>query len=405
MAEYRITRSLSHADDEREDHKYIARVETGNPKNKWRYFYTREAYQAYLKSKQNGGKKNAVIKPRANEKLKSLFLKKDDKSKEKNLKDKKKNTEAKNKENKSKDNEKSKSKSIFEKGKEAVEKFFKNTSKKLSDFADNSSKTIEKGKKAVEKFFKNTSKKLDKLSDDIEKKVDEGKKVVEKFLKDTSEKIGESVDEIKDKIIKPKKVRPESFDDLEKKDPSMTSEEDQAAINPNYDGKTFEYAYNCQYCTMTYMLRQEGYDVEAAPAGDEYNGSDEEVAEWYGLTMDEFREEQRTFMEIYQASDMSVSTEKEIAEMIEKDMLSNNPEGSYGHFDVYWTGGGGHSIAWEIDSGEVIIRDCQTNETFDVDYYIPIIADMSYYRTDDLDITDAALEAVVIDEREERRGH
>lgn len=48
MSEYRVIRHKEN--DERENHKYIARVETDNVKQPYRYFYTMPAYKAYLNS-------------------------------------------------------------------------------------------------------------------------------------------------------------------------------------------------------------------------------------------------------------------------------------------------------------------------------------------------------------------
>lgn len=53
MWQYRHTDELYHASDgkERKNHKYVARVKTGNSKNTYRYFYTTDQYNAYLRNK------------------------------------------------------------------------------------------------------------------------------------------------------------------------------------------------------------------------------------------------------------------------------------------------------------------------------------------------------------------
>ena len=63
---------------------------------------------------------------------------------------------------------------------------------------------------------------------------------------------------------------------------------------------------------------------------------------------------------------------------------------------VYWKSGGGHSMAYEIDStGRAIIRDCQVNKTYTVEEIVSKgVSDVMYMRTDNLELTEKILNTV-----------
>lgn len=47
---------------------------------------------------------------------------------------------------------------------------------------------------------------------------------------------------------------------------------------------------------------------------------------------------------------------------------------------------GGHSVVWECDDNEVIIRDCQSNEIYTVLDEIKKAETCDFFRTDDINI-------------------
>lgn len=98
---------------------------------------------------------------------------------------------------------------------------------------------------------------------------------------------------------------------------------------------------NCMLCTTAYDLRRRGYDVTAGntPIG----FSSESVLEWYDN------------VEVKKAYSMTGGDPvSEISQVLLK-----QGDGARGNFIVSWAAGGGHSMAYEIRNGQVMIMDGQ----------------------------------------------
>lgn len=191
-------------------------------------------------------------------------------------------------------------------------------------------------------------------------------------------------------------MHPESFDDLKKLDKDVDDDIDMYCINHDNlyanaedgdedtdgDGEpdTFlndAYLTNCAYCTLAYDMRQRGYDVEASSIYFNTMNDNAEIESWY------------------EGGKFTTCSYTD-AYSIEKEILANNPEGSYGQFGCYWSMGGGHAMVYEVKNGEVWIRDCQHNEKHKLKEY-PLreyFAGVDYMRTDNLKLTDRALVGV-----------
>lgn len=181
-----------------------------------------------------------------------------------------------------------------------------------------------------------------------------------------------------------------------------TPDEDQAAVNPNYEGTygssgRSKWDENCALCTITYDLRRRGYDVEARNE-DEVVGPDgergldiSEIAKLYGLDdSDVGKMTDRYKHSGYAARDKNNISRSEVASELEKleQTLATYGDGARGNFCVYWRQGGGHSVSWEVENGEVVIRDAQTNKTHTLDEYATDIYYFEYIRTDNVEPTD-----------------
>lgn len=430
---YRVKRSLSHADDQREDHKYVARVETKNPKNKWRYFYSLADYKAYLKSKE--AKKDKVVSTQllSNSKKSSASTKKEEtKSTTTRLKRKvdtgkdilnklvdaiakNQNGKVVDKKNLSKTlkvaSEKIEkvvknvtSKETVEKGKTVVE----NLLKKVDKVDD---KLLSNGKKAVEKAIKSADNKIDKIVSDASKTlVDVGKKAVGAYNLVTDYNVAELASSfVKNMVggflgqnVSPdykyewtdythsttaEQEQPASLADLKKKDTYMTKDQDMAEINPMYYTNEFEWTNNCAHCTAAYDLRQRGYDVEAAPIDPMDANYADTIMNWYDGAELIHSED---FSDSYTVND---SNEQVIADALEKD-LAKYGDGARGHLLLYWEGGGGHDVIWEVENGDVKIRDCQSNRTYDLIDYVQYTEDVAYFRSDNLNVNENILKTV-----------
>ena len=410
MQNYKV---IVHRSKEREDHKYVARIETGNSKHKYRYFYTMADYKAYLK-----GKTGKVVSDTSKTKTQTLAGESKTAnpfSKLINLKTTKSTT----------------TKDAAEKSKQLIGKMLKTSIKKAD-------KTAEKGKAFLSKVLKTADTKIDKVVKDVDKKIDKiakeaeqtkknidkklsvnGKKETEKLVSKASsekvsgitgdgsfmEKAANFVKNVVNGFLKTgmelslafydykesktaEEDAPDSLSELKKKKGYSTDDEDQANINPMYDPLQMEWSNNCSYCTAAYDLRQRGYDVEAGMVEDLDGEYYDEILSWYNnpelVSMEQIKMNQGV---------STYSTKETEAKAIENE-LKQYGEGARGHFLITWEQGGGHDVIWEVEHGEVILRDCQTNQTLSVYDYYQYASDVDYFRSDNLEINENILKTV-----------
>ena len=132
---------------------------------------------------------------------------------------------------------------------------------------------------------------------------------------------------------------------------------------------------------MAYEMRRRGYDVEATPASYTSNNDIDEIVSWYKNP------------EPYNITTDHNDVEG-TADAI-RDHLSTYGKGSRGQFILYWSEGGGHSVVWEVqDDDEVVLRDCQTNETIEIEDYVKYADTTVFFRTDNLELKKGALKTV-----------
>lgn len=120
---------------------------------------------------------------------------------------------------------------------------------------------------------------------------------------------------------------------------SMTMDEHMESINPGYPG--FGTTSNCMFCTTAMAMRMKGYDVSAETCP---NG-------WSSKNL------ASTFKDAKSEEPKCKST----AELA--NYLKSQGDGAYGNLMVYWSLGGGHSLFYHVDNGEVKIYDTQANKT------------------------------------------
>lgn len=391
---------------ERDNHKYVARVKvkraSGNSKkNQYRYFYTQPEYQAYLKNnKVNKEDVEFFNKSKTTNDKKSTFLDK--------IKTVGKNIQK-----------------YIESGKEAVSKILDNVITDSGPRRVDTNKEKEEKKSIIDKIFTTrttitnlNTKDLEKeTKDDSEAKMKKNESYddyVKRLKKDagteqeekTSEtKKNESYDDYveqlkENNVTDQKKERVEDLKDwmetikkAHDRFPSLplkaergTDDEDQLAINPNYDPSSRKWSENCAYCTAAYEMRQRGYDVEADSVGVLATAFDpnteKEMLSWYKDPVDR------------KITDINKNNEKQIIDNVKQELLEQG-DGARGNISMrYRETGGKHSMAYEVTNGEVIIRDCQVNEKFSLDAVVMVSDEVHYYRTDNLELTDKILKAV-----------
>lgn len=351
------------AEKQWDDHKYVARVplkSSSDKKKKWRYFYTQEEYRKYLKG----------LKEPKKDESKSKILAKPNKT----LLDKILN----------------KGKKALDKASDAIEKTADKIEKKAKRTFSNFSKNVYEGKKAVDKYLAvNGNKKTSELGVKLPK-INKAKQFIEDIKNNgIGVALTKKVTEVLTEIRKPKaKNHDDKLPELELKDEKekkQSDDEDMALVNPDYNnGTDWTTANNCAYCTAAYDLRQRGYDVEAADITPYQANTIQEIAGWYEDA------------DVRDSSDVvgkNSATVSEATKALEKELASYG-DGARGHLCIWWLGGGGHDVIWEVEGKDVVIRDCQTNEKLEVIDYMQYAGDFSYFRSDNLEVNEEIYKTV-----------
>jgi len=211
---------------------------------------------------------------------------------------------------------------------------------------------------------------------------------------------------------------PKKLDDLPKQNKSLSEDQDQKCVNPNYSTKnetakqviaegmkllddslvtkevakelTDRYGYrnNCAYCTLAYDMRRKGYDVEASSINTKTANTPKEIESWY----------KGGKFKVTGTEYAGLSSEQASQKITQE--LSSQGQGARGQFCMYWKQGGGHSISYEVDrAGNVVYRDCQTGATFHndgINEYLKNVhlTEICHMRTDNLEFSDKALRGV-----------
>lgn len=175
-------------------------------------------------------------------------------------------------------------------------------------------------------------------------------------------------------------VDPESG--LRLKSETSTEREDMKMINPgfrNYDDDTKN---NCMNCTTAYELRRRGFDVAANKRDVGYTAK--KIQEYFpGAKHNVIQPRETDYKSNLKAS---YGMNKALGKKILSE-LSQQPDGSRGNLMIDWPYGGGHSVVYEVNGGQVTIRDCQINKSRNTDRRIlndllNYTVGASYIRTD-----------------------
>lgn len=209
---------------------------------------------------------------------------------------------------------------------------------------------------------------------------------------------------------------PDFMKDLPEIDGPMSFEEDSLEINEEFyadymigkyglddfdDGDY--YTLNCMLCSSTYELRRRGYDVEAKPMTEELSHQiDLAAIEKYG--------EDATSLEVNTAYANMIFKDPVIKEVdlsgggSSYDSLKANVEpNTRGNLMMVWNGGGAHSVAYECDSkGDLTIIDSQIitylpstavmRESTSVNEYFESVSAAYVMRTDNLEFTEQGVD-------------
>ena len=183
-------------------------------------------------------------------------------------------------------------------------------------------------------------------------------------------------------------IRNNPLPELVLKQSATTLDDDMALVNPNYKTAKNSFDQNCGACSITYELRRRGYDVEVVSESEwlKAGGSMQDIADCFKGS------EIITLVDIKEKYNVA-GTAGGLATYVTKDILSHG-EGARGNLGLAWKSGGGHSIAWEIENGKVVYRDCQTNEKIDFAEWAHSVDNINYIRTDNLEVTEECYQYV-----------
>lgn len=172
-------------------------------------------------------------------------------------------------------------------------------------------------------------------------------------------------------------------DNFDRRITPFDSDKELKEVNPNYtSGRGGEYETNCQRCVPTFLLRKQGYDVVANPAG-------------YGNDKNKEFVLRRASHNIYKKSDGSSPTPiltrmksttfgKEEIETY----MSDLPDGALCVVSCTWKKGNAHVFLAEKKDGEVRYIDPQTGDNNVSFYFKKMQNNTSFFRIDNTEVSD-----------------
>ena len=128
---------------------------------------------------------------------------------------------------------------------------------------------------------------------------------------------------------------------------TLSDEDNLKRVNPSYLDWNSDSKNNCMLCTTTYEMRRRGYDVTSQKDG--YGYSEDAVKNWFPKA---------EVIKVPKTTKSGSSYSKKIESELKK-----QPEGSRGNLMID-LGFGWHSVFYEIQNGNVVIRDAQLAKTY-----------------------------------------
>lgn len=220
----------------------------------------------------------------------------------------------------------------------------------------------------------------------------------------------------------------DNLDIIDRKNVGTTKEET-AKINPDYDPTNPETSMNCGFCSVAWILRKKGYDVEAKHDmvgdwnDDEYGSRGTNTLQLKRMFVDPLKstktvtvnsgplglkltkktvpnyadKEEYPFEHMYDknlneyigstaytsvvakveegyGNKNQKTFEKHAEEIILKESKNNN----YGMLTVSWKIGGGHALNYQVENGKVMVYDGQVNKTYPLSELLPRVNSLEY---------------------------
>ena len=178
---------------------------------------------------------------------------------------------------------------------------------------------------------------------------------------------------------------------LKLKDHETTPEEDMKLTNPGYHNFNTNTKNNCALCSTTFELRRRGYDCIAEKAGFGYQP--EEMETWFKGAKSTFYSDENS------SSPAAYRPTKERSQALLKyaqDSIVSQGEGARGYLNAYFSATGGHSMAYEVKNGNIIVYDAQCGKKWPIEKITNMSTDIGYIRVDNKEPNWAAMKAAGI---------
>lgn len=158
--------------------------------------------------------------------------------------------------------------------------------------------------------------------------------------------------------------------------------------NPGYSNTYNDGSrHNCALCSVAYDMRRRGYEVASKEA---HQGlTDNQIQSMYKnpkvyhITPDAINDNKANALHV---NSLTKATEQR---------MQKEPDGSRGIMCLSWSPYAGHAVAYEKNNGKITIMDAQLGKKYPMQSYVSRAVDVTYFRTDDLDINPDQVRKVV----------
>lgn len=170
---------------------------------------------------------------------------------------------------------------------------------------------------------------------------------------------------------------------LKKKE--TTAEQDVKAVNPGFKNFNTNTKNNCVLCSTAFELRRRGYDVIASKAARGYTS--DEYGKWFkGLKT----ESKDPFTYANSMQMPSRKKGKELFDWVAPKLLAQG-DGARGYLSVQFGPAAGHSMAYEVKGGQVIVYDGQSGKKKSLQSVMNASVNVGFSRLDNLEPNFAAM--------------
>lgn len=166
---------------------------------------------------------------------------------------------------------------------------------------------------------------------------------------------------------------------LPKKSKECSAEIDVKMVNPGFKNFNTNTKNNCVLCSTAFELRRRGFDVVAAKASIGYTS--DEYGRWFKGAK---TESHQPFTYASSLARPSRKRGKELFEWANPKLLSQG-DGARGYLSVQWGPAAGHSMAYEVRNGNVLVFDAQSGRTKSLKSITNASVNIGFTRLDNLE--------------------